>query len=171
MRRPVQRLADDLLRRRYRQVGELLAELGDSAVALQLDLAARPLQHRLLLLLRLLSRLLLQPLPHPLRLRDDLLALAARRLQLLLSQAVRLDLSLAALLRGRKPGADALPALVQHPQHRLIDEESQDDEQQSEVDQLPHEQGQVDADVRNAENYHRMPPRFGLRSLRTRSRS
>src|SRR3989304_455525 len=128
MRRPVQRLADDLLRRRYRQVGELLAELGDSAVALQLDLAARPLQHRLLLLLRLLSRLLLppllappprRPLPPLLRLRDDLLALAARRLQLLLSQPVRLDLSLAALLRGPKPGADALPAPLQHPQHPL----------------------------------------------------
>src|SRR5947208_11771133 len=95
----VKRLADDLLRRSDGEVCKLLPELGDSGVAFHLDLAAGALQHRLLLDLRLLTRLFLETLPHGLRLGDNLLALATRRFDFRLSVATSIDRLLLAALR------------------------------------------------------------------------
>ena len=74
--RPVQRLADDLLGRGNRQVGELTSQLGDGAVALEGDLAAGALQHRFRLLLRRGPSLFLKALRDLLGLSDDVLALS-----------------------------------------------------------------------------------------------
>src|SRR5687768_5727476 len=80
----VQRPLDNPRSDQRRQAGDLRAQLLPRRIRLSLDLLASPRQERLSLLASFLLRLGLDPLGDLIRVRDDLLTLAARLGQLLL---------------------------------------------------------------------------------------
>src|SRR5581483_6931393 len=124
----VERPADDPRRRLERQVGDLVADLLESARRLGGDLLARLLEPPLPLGLRLLAHPLLHRLARLARLGEDRLRLATRladQLLVLLEQPLRL---VARLVRRRDRPLDVLAPLVEHVLDRAEGELPQDEE-------------------------------------------
>jgi hypothetical protein len=171
MRRTIERLTDDLLGRRDRQVGELAPQLRDRIVALELDLGAGSFEERVSLGLGRRPRFLMDPLRHLLRLLDDCLPLASGCVELLLRGRAGLELALSALLGGLKALLDLPSPLIEDGEHRLVEEGAQEQEQDREAQDLPYQRRYVYAEVRYSKNNHSDVRSFREGLSRKRSRS
>src|SRR5512134_920814 len=142
--RRIEALLDDALGRRDGQVRELLAEVRDGGIALQLDLAAGPLEQVLRVGASLLAGLLLDARRDLLGLGDELLPLLARLVQLLRYLLLRLREALLGLVLGLEALLDTALALVEGGKQEFLEDPAEKDQQDSEVDELRDQPGKVD---------------------------
>src|SRR3972149_1748302 len=125
----VQRLADDPFGGADRDVGELTAQAGDGAVALQPDLVAGPGQKGLPLCLGLLPSLLLDTGGDLLSLGYEGLALAPRLFEARLSLSGRVSFPLLDALRRLYALPHSRRARVEHAHDGLVCHQAQNDEE------------------------------------------
>jgi hypothetical protein len=131
---------------RDRKVGEFGAKVGDGPVTFLLDLLAGAYRRGLAVAFGLVAGFGLDAAGHLLGSSDDLLAVAAGRIQLLLDIGLCGGSLLARGLGGVESVSDPLLALVEHAKDGLVKREAQNHEEDDEIRHLRDQLGEIDAE-------------------------